>query len=199
MPLVDEQEVGHGVIRNKDVHPTVVIHVCRDGAKGFTGMIGYPGFFTDIGESAVPVVVKQIAGPGLVMARNAVVTPVDIISAQYVQRFVIVDKAGNKQVQFAVVVVIKPDRTSGPTYHAGTRLFCDIGKGRISVVTIQNVAPVTGNVKINPPIGVIVCSRDAHPEGAAGYTCFVSDIRERAVMIVTIERVSEWRCGFEEI
>src|SRR5688572_2192813 len=112
MPLVDEQEVGHGVIRNKDVHPTVVIHVCRDGAKGFTGMIGYPGFFTDIGESAVPVVVKQIAGPGLVMARNAVVTPVDIISAQYVQRFVIVDKAGNKQVQFAVVVVIKPDRTS---------------------------------------------------------------------------------------
>src|SRR5687768_8255840 len=106
------------------------------------------------------------------MARYAVVASVGLVSAQDVQRFIVINKAGDKQVRLAVVVIVKPDGASGPAWRGGASLISDISEGRIPIIAVQNISAITRDVKIHPPIAVVISSSDAHPEGAAGYPGF---------------------------
>ena len=128
-----------------------------------------------------------------VVAWDAVIPAVDIISAEYVQCLVIVDKAGHEQIQLAVVVIVEPDGAGGPSGCGHTGPVGNVGKSAIAVVVIKNIAPITRDVKIDPAIAVIIGSSYSHAKGATGHACFVGDIRESAIMIIVVQSVLE-RC-----
>src|SRR5260370_10402080 len=80
------------------------------------------------------------------------------------------------------------------------RLFAGVGERAVSIVVVENVFAVIGNVKIFEAIVVVIA--DAHALSPAGVSQagFFGDIGERAVMVVAVEvvrRCTDLRQGFQ--
>src|SRR5206468_3883801 len=138
----------------------------------------------------IPVVVKKMAWSWLIVARDAVVTPVDIIGAQDIQGFVIVDEARNEEIQFAVVVIIEPHGVRGPTRRGHTSFVCNIRESAIRVVVIKNIAAITCDVEINPAVPVIIRGADTHAKSVPRDTRLLSDITKSAIMIIPVQCIA---------
>src|SRR5204863_750654 len=120
--------------------------------------------------------------------RDAIVTAAHpFIDAKNVQRLLIDYKARNKEIELAVVVIIKPDGAGRPTRRGDSGFIGYISEGAIAVIVIKDIAAITGDVKINPTITIIVTGGDPHAERAAGHSGFVSHIREGAIVVVMVE------------
>src|SRR6266516_1349663 len=142
---------------------------------------------------------KKMARSRFVVAWDAVIPAVDIVSAEYIQCLVIIDKAGYEQIQFAVVVIVEPDSAGGPSGCGHPGPVGNVGKSAIAVVVIKNIASVTRNVKIDPAIAVIIGGSYAHAESAACHACLVGYFRETAIVIIVVQSVLERGCGGKEI
>ena len=129
---------------------------------------------------------KKSAGRGFVIARDAIVAPVHIVSAEDIQRLIIINKARDKEIQLAVVVVVKPDCAGGPAGRRRAGLISDVGERRIPIVVVKNISSITCNVEIDVAITVIVSRGGSHTESAPTHTSFFSDVGERPVMIITV-------------
>src|SRR5712672_1908335 len=141
-----------------------------------------------------------MARPWFEKTRHAIVTTAhSFIGAKNVQSFLINYKAGNEQVEFAVVVIIKPDGAGGPTRRGDSGFISHISKRAIAVIVIEDIAAITSHVKINPTVAIIVAGGDAHAERAAGHSGFVSHICEGAIVVVVVESIPERSVRRKEI
>src|ERR1700686_568431 len=55
---VGKQEVSNRVVRDEEVHPSVVVDVGSDHAPSLAGIVGNAGFLAYIGKCPIPVVVE---------------------------------------------------------------------------------------------------------------------------------------------
>ncbi len=106
-------------------------------------------------------------------------------------------KLADKQIEPAVVVVIKPDRGRIPAGSFNAGLPGYIGKSSIAVIVVKNAFAALCNVDVGRSVIVIVSNRYALSKAAPANTGFFSHVRECSVAIVAIERVA-YRTGWSE-
>src|SRR2546422_2171947 len=100
----------------------------------------------------------------------------------------------DEQVEIAIAVIVKPDRTGRPSalvLYAG--LFRDIRKSTVAVIVKERGSRCSGHVQIGVTIVVIVGCRDPHSiERQAVNGGLRSDILKFSVSQIVIERISYW-------
>ena len=94
------------------------------------------------------------------------------------------------QIEMAVAIIINPraSRTPGLPRARHTRFFRDLGEHAVLVV-VQAVLPVVSDVKIFPPVVVVIADANPLPPARRAQTSLDRDIGKRPVMIVAIEMV----------
>src|SRR5579864_8034827 len=90
----------------------------------------------------------------------------------------------NEQIQEAIVVVVAPRGTGGPTTESDTGFLCDIGKGAVVVVVIEAVLAEIGDIEVSPTVIVVISHGHAEAPTLIRYPGFVSDICERSVVVI---------------
>src|SRR5207248_3046955 len=145
--LIDKKKVRHRVVGYKQIHEPIVVDIGSDCAKRFPRRISDARFFANIGELAVAVVVEEMAGPGLEKTRDTIVTAAHpLIGTKNVQRLLVNYKARNKEIELAVIVIIKPDSAGRPAERGDACLIRHIGERTIAVIVIKNIAAITGDI-----------------------------------------------------
>jgi hypothetical protein len=134
---------------------------------------------------------EEPAARGSVDARNAVVALFGLfVSAKFVFAFVEFDEAADEEIEFAVIVVIKPDGAGSPAGSREASFFGDVGEGAIAIVAIENAAAVLRDVHVRQAVAVVVADGNAHAVAAGRDAGFFGDVGEGAVAIVFIKSVA---------
>ncbi len=107
--LIDKEEVGQSIVGHEKIHPAVVVHIGYYYPKGLSWRPGDSRPLTDVGKCAVAIVVKEPAWPWRKNPGNAVVFAAKLVVST-AEVFVVFHETRNEEVQFPVIVVIKPDR-----------------------------------------------------------------------------------------
>src|SRR4030095_7213098 len=72
-PFVDEKKVWHRIIRHKQIHKAIVIHIGCDRPERLSGIVCNSRFSGDVSKRAITIVVKQMARPWFEEAWNTIV------------------------------------------------------------------------------------------------------------------------------
>src|SRR6202008_1928611 len=100
-----------------------------------------------------------------------------------------IDVGGDEKVQLSVAVVVDKSAAGAPGFAGAgdAGFFADVGKGSVSVVVIEDVFSVVGDVEVFEA-GVVV-NADANALAPAGVAeaGFLGDVGEGAVVVVVIE------------
>src|SRR5882762_2239589 len=100
---------------------------------------------------------------------------------------------GNEQIQVAIVVVVSPGGSRGPSSQGDSSLFCHVRESSIMIIVIQAVLTVIRHVDIRPTVIVIIADSDSESPALVGYARLIRHIGECAVMIVMEEHGSRRR------
>src|SRR5204863_1377916 len=139
---------------------------------------------TDLGKGAVAVVVEQPAWGGIVNARNAVIAIARLaVAAKLVLGLVKVNEAANKEVQPAVVVMVKPNGARCPAGRRQAGLLSDICEGAVPVVVIENAAAILRHVEVGETVAIVVAHCRAHAVAAGRHAGFLGYVREGAIAV----------------
>src|SRR5260370_24868141 len=93
----------------------------------------------DSGKGAVAIVVEHATRHRVVDARNTVVAVAGLtVAAELVLGLVEIHKPADKEVEFSVVVVVKPNRTRCPALGGQPSFPGHIGERAVTVVVVQN-------------------------------------------------------------
>ena len=89
----------------------------------------------------------------------------------------------------AVAVIIDKGASGAPGFAVACNagLFADIGERAVTIVVIQNVFAVIGNVKIFPAVVVVIADANALAPSGAEQAALPNDIGKGAIMIVVVE------------
>ena len=197
---VGKQEIGNGVVGDVEIHPSVIVDVCRDDSPSFGQRLRNTRLLADIGKRAVAIIAEEPARHGIVNAGNAVETLArQSIAAELEFGFAVVDKVADEQIQPSVIVVIKPHRAGGPARCCDTGFCRHVGEGAVAVVVVKNAMRILRDVEVGEPVAVIVADGDAHAVRVSGHARFLRHVGESAVAVVVIERVPEWLSRLIEI
>ena len=135
---------------------------------------------------------------GLEDARNAVIISADLVVPTFeLFHAGVIDEAADKEIEFAVIVVIEPDGASGPARSGDTGFVGDVGEGGVAVVLVKDAFAVGSDEHVRPVVVVEIADGDAHAEVSAGDTGFFGDVGEGAVAIVFVKSIADglgrWR------
>ncbi len=108
-------------------------------------------------------------------------------------RHVVVNVAGDEEIEAAVAVVVSPGCAGGPVAERHACFFGDVGEGAVVVVVIEAVLAEVADVDVGPAVVVIVGDGDADTPALVGNAGFFGDVGEGAVVIVVKER--SFGCG----
>src|SRR6266550_4134995 len=67
-----------------------------------------------------------------------------------------------KQIQQAIVIVVPPGWSGGPTTDSYTGFLCDIGEGTVMIVVVEAILAEIGDIYVGPAVVIIVS--DSHAE-----------------------------------
>ena len=200
LTAVDEQEVGHGIVGHPQIHPAVVINVCRHDAPCLAHGLPDVRQVSDFREGPVAIVVKEPARRGIVNTRNAVIAVARLgVAAELVFGFVKVDEAAHKKVESAIIIIVKPDGAGSPTRGSDTSLLGDIGKRTVAIVAIENATAILCQVKVGEAVAVIIPNCHTHPVSARCDARLPRNVCECAVPVVVIESVAKRRLRVIEV
>src|SRR5262249_32056068 len=99
---------------------------------------------------------------------------------------------GDKQIEFAVVIVIEKSCRSRPAASFHTCQRRHVGECPITIIVIEHVTTVTGEVDIRKPVVIIIPRRNAHAIvrlARAGESRLLGDVRKATVVILTVQTV----------
>src|SRR5262249_53138430 len=100
---------------------------------------------------------------------------------------------------FAIIVIVEPDCTGGPTRGSDPCLVGHVSEGAIAIVPVKNAAAVLRNIEIGKPIKVVIGHSNAHSVASAWHASLLRYVGKRAIAIVTIQRVAKRGLWVEEI
>src|SRR5260370_20348278 len=188
--IVVKKKLLDHVVGDKDIRVAIAIIVGEGYAQCFTFFGGDSGSNADVFKRAISAIVIQDIGDRAKFAGRAIRRLFG--AARFTLFDATVEIASNKQIQFAVVIVVQKSRGHGPTTRSDTCLRGDIGKSAVTIVVIQDIFAVVGNVNVREAIVVIVADRNAHPVVAVasiGQASLLGDVGETAVLVLAIETV----------
>src|SRR5262249_54548980 len=134
---VEVEVVLHGVVGDEQIHPAVVVNIGGDRSPSLAQELADAGLFCNIFKCSVAIVVKQPASSRRIAARAAVVTLAGpLVSAEHVFRFVKIGETPNEKIELAIVVVVKPYSTGGPTRRSDAGFLSHVSKSAVAVVAI---------------------------------------------------------------
>src|ERR1700719_1350408 len=152
--------------------------------------------FRNVGKGAISIVAEQPTGHRLVDLRNAIVMlSVVMNAARLVFLLAETHKLPNEQIQQPIIVIVKPHRTGSPSGCGDASLHGYVGECAVSIVVIQNAAPVLRHIEIGESVAIIVADGNTLTVSARGYASLFGDVRESAVAVVSIQSVPQWRIG----
>ena len=96
---------------------------------------------------------------------------------------------GHEQVQLAIIVVVQKCCAGAPFTVNHTRLVGNIGEGPITVVVIQNVAPIGGHVQILIAVAVVVPCSNPFAVSFASHSCFCRHVCKRAIPVIAVKPI----------
>ena len=194
--LVAVEGGGGGVVGDVDVGPAVVVEV-GDGDGEGVGADGLPhaGFFGDVGEGAVAVVVVEDVLAALEAGRAAGDLDAFVGAAGgFGERRgldVEVDVVGDEEVEVAVAVVVEKGAAGVPAGGAlGEAGFRgDVGEGAVAVVAVEDVLAVVGDEEVVPAVVVDIADAAALTPSGVGQAGREGDVGKGAVAVVLEQSV----------
>ena len=130
---------------------------------------------------------EQPAGHWVVNARDAVVAVTALtVAAKLVLGLVEIHKPADKEVEFSVVVIVKPDRTRCPALSGQAGFAGHIGERAVTVVVIENHAVVLCHEEVGQAVAVVIADRYAHAIPAAADPGLFGYVSECSVAVVPV-------------
>ncbi len=205
--VVAVQEVPHHVVGDVDVGVPVTIVVAERDAETLAGRVGDAGLLRDVRKRPVPVVPVQPIGHPVEHRRMAVhAVSVFLQAAIRVFGYAEVQVVGDVEIEVSVAIEVEEARARAPLRRRPGHPSCgsDIAEGAVAVVLVEEVRAKAGHVQIEIAVAVVVANRNAGFVGGLAGAASVRprlrcDVRERAVVIVVIERVCRAWCAVDEI
>src|SRR5437016_11071172 len=102
--------------------------------------------------------------------------------------------AGNEQVEKTVMIVVSPGGTGRPAADGNSGFFSYVRESSIVVVVVEPVLAVIRDVKVRPPIVVVVAHCHAETPPFIPNPRFFRGIGEGSVVVVVKEH-GLWGCG----
>src|SRR5260221_1923366 len=197
---VAEEKILNRIVGDEEIHPAVIVDVGRDDTPCFAKNFPDARFSGDVRESTIAIVVKQQAARWRVNAGDAVVALAGaFIAAKFAFGFIEVDETANEQIEFAVIVVVKPDGAGRPTRGGEAGFFGNVGESAVAIVAIENVAAILGNVEIGEAVPVVISDCNTHSVAATRYAPLLRDVAAGVVAIVFVKRVAQRRIWLVEV
>src|SRR5581483_695694 len=138
--LVDEKEVGPGVIRNGDVGPSIIVEVREDDAHALSFGLANTGGIAHVAEGAVVIVVIELRVLAFVVSWMAIgsISGSAFAAPEIILRRPI-DVVGHHEIKPAIFVVVEPSSARRPATFVGESGFrSHFGKGSVASVVIQH-------------------------------------------------------------
>src|SRR5579864_382235 len=88
----------------------------------------------------------------------------------------------------AVAIVVSPSRASAESATAHSSLFGYIFELAITKIVVQDIATITGDVNIKPPVIVKIGNRHAHAPASPGQTRRLRNVLESSVGFLVVQR-----------
>ncbi len=107
---------------------------------------------------------------------------------------VVLDVAGNEEIEQTVVIIVAPGGAGGPAAESDAGFFGEVCKRAVAIVVIETVLAVVGDVDVRPAVVVVVRGGNAEAPTLVGDAGFLGNVSERAVVIVVEEHCA--RRGF---
>ena len=147
------------------------------------------GFLTDIRKRFVTVVAIECIGRAFIQGRMTIGLNA-VFPAWTVGNIRCVDKiVHNEQIEVSVPIIVQKAGAATPRWITDTRVSRDICKSAITVVTVENIDPKIGHVKIYIAIVVIIgASRALSVVAAISHTCSRCNVSKSSIAVVTVER-----------
>ena len=187
--VVKKKLLDH-VVGDKNICIAIAIIIREGYAQPFAFLGGNPGSDADIFKRAISAIVIQDIANRCKFAGWAIgglfgAARLALLDAP-------IEIASNKQIEFAVVIVIEKPRGDGPTARSNTCLHGDIGKRAVAIVVVQDIFAVVGHVNVWEAVIVVVSDRNAHSVvgiAGIGQTGLFGDVGETPILILAIETV----------
>ena len=200
VPIVVVQKALHRVIGHIDVDEAVAVVVAERHAEALAWRRRDAGLRRDVGERAVAVVAVQEVRRGIEIVRVTVgAVAWLVLAAMAVLLEAPLQIAGHEQIEAAVVVVVEEPGAGAPSVSRDPCTGRDVGERAVSLVAIEPVAAIAGDVEIREAVVVVVADRRAHPidaVGGAAETGFLCLVHEGAVALLPVQAVPESRLRF---
>src|SRR5579863_2172427 len=193
--VVQEQEIGPGVVGNDNVRPAVAVKVGKDNTHALGLRNAYAGFIAEIGKRTVVIIAVKLRLLPAIVIRIAI----GAITGSFVPAPEIVlgrpiEIVRHDKVEPAIVIKVEPAGASRPVAlvgYAGLRSY--IGKGSIAVVVVENGSAIAGDIEVGVTVVVIVANGDALAVMVfAADAGFFRHIGKRPVAVVAIKRRVQW-------
>ena len=185
-----KEKLLHSVVSDVDVGETIVVAIRERHPQSSSFFRRDPGALADILECAVAAVAIKNVGCSRELFRRTVGMP--LAAAALAVFRIPFHVAGDKQIQLAVVVIIKETRRNRPASSTDTRLRGHVSKAAIPVVMVKNVLSIAGDVEVGIAIIIVVADRDSHAVVAvAGFrqASLLGYVSEATVAVLPVEPV----------
>src|SRR5580698_9242845 len=185
---VDEEEIGHRIVSDEEIHVSVIVDVGGDYAQPLAAKRTDPSLLADVGEMPSSVIAIQVALLGLEYPGRAVVgtsicgiSNVSRAAAIRIRRPAdfqagIVEVLCNIQVQLAIIVVVEPNCAGRPSGFVDSALRSHIRKGAVAVVVIQYRRTITCKEQVRIAVPIVIADRNAHPKNIGGQASLLGNV-----------------------
>src|SRR5229473_2372588 len=193
------QRAGGGVVGNVNVRPAIVVEISGEHAEAESAVsLEDAGFFADVGEGSVAVVVIENVLAAVESRRAAgdhdafVEAGTGFGNRRGLQ--VEIDVVGDEKIEVAVAIVVHESAAGVPALAVSgdAGFFADVCEGAVTVVVVENVFSEVGNEEIVEAVVVVIADANGLPPAGMEQAGFSGDVRESSVAIV----FEEMRSGF---
>src|SRR6266404_2543211 len=200
--LVLIQRAGCRIVGNVNVRPAVVVQIGSEHAEAKSAVsLEDAGFFADVGESSIAVVVIKNVLAAVESRRTArdhdafVEAGTGFGNGRGLQ--VEIDVVGDEEIEVAVAIVVHESAAGVPALAVSgdARFFADVREGAVAVVVVENVFSEVGDEEIVGAVVVVVAHAHGLPPSGMEQAGFGGDVRESAVAIVFEETVRGFLSG----
>src|SRR5439155_8595542 len=180
-----------GIVGHVNVGPAVIIEIGGEHAEAKSA-IGFQdaGFFADVGERAVTVIVIENVFSAVETRRAAsnhnafVEARAGFGNGRGLQ--VEIDVVGDEEIEAAVAIVVDESAAGVPALAGAgdAGFFADVGKGAVAVVVVEDVFPEVRDEEIVEAVVIVIADADALSPAGMKQASFGGDVGESAVAIV---------------
>ena len=203
--IVAEQNARLRIDGDVDVGPAVVVEIVGDrGDRVARARLEDAGFFGDVGESAVAVVVIEDVGVAGQARAGRTSSGMPFHWHTAARRFrrrgfgIELDVVADEKIEIAVAIVVDPGAAGAPAdlFFVEAGFLRDVGECAVAVVVKQNVVAPEAAEEIVPAVVVVVADADAGLPAGAREAGFRGDVGEGSVAIIFVEMRGRLFAGF---